>query len=66
MEQKKVNLKLVDLDSNAFCLMGAFSKQARKEGWTKEEISVVINKCMEGDYNHLLRTLMEVCIEEET
>lgn len=58
---KKVKLDLVGLDGNAFVLMGTFSKQAKKEGWSKEEIEAVTNKCMEGDYNHLLATLMEHC-----
>ena len=58
---KKVKLKLVGLDGNAFSLMGAFQKQAQKEKWTKEEINEVLNKCMSGDYNNLLRTLSEVC-----
>ncbi len=55
---KKVTLELVGLNGNAFVLMGAFSSQARKEGWTKEEIDEVLNECMSGDYNHLLCTLM--------
>lgn len=58
---KTVNLNLVGLDSNAFSLMGAFARQARKEGWTKEEISAVTEECVKGDYNHLLVTLMNVC-----
>jgi len=56
---KKVKMKLVGLDGNAFSLMGAFSSNARKQGWSKEEINVVIQECMSGDYNHLLVTLME-------
>lgn len=60
-ETKKVKLTLCGLNGNAFSLMGAFSKQARHEGWTKPEIDAVLNKAMDGDYNNLLRTLMEVC-----
>jgi len=56
---KKVKMKLVGLDGNAFSLMGAFQRNARKQGWSKEEIDVVIQECMSGDYNHLLVTLME-------
>jgi len=62
---KKVKLQLVGLDGNAFSLMGAFSRQARKEGWTKEEIDAVINECMTGDYNHLLCTLTQVCDDND-
>ena len=64
-QPKKVNLDLVGLDGNAFYLMGAFSRQAKKEGWTAEEIKVVTDKCMSGDYNNLLCTLMEVCEPKE-
>lgn len=58
---KKVSLELVGLDGNAFSIMGAFQKQARREGWTKEEIDAVLNECMSGDYNHLLVTIMNHC-----
>lgn len=33
---KKVTLELVGLDGNAFALMGAFAKRAKREGWEKE------------------------------
>ena len=56
---KKVKMKLVGLDGNAFSLMGAFQSNARKQGWSKDEIDKVIKECMSGDYNHLLETLME-------
>jgi hypothetical protein len=64
---KKVRMNLVGLDGNAFSLMGAFSRNARRQGWTKQEIDSVIEKCMSGDYNNLLRVLMENTeeIEEE-
>ena len=57
---KKVKLKLVGLDGNAYALMGAFQRQARKEKWTPDEIKMVLDECMSGDYDHLLTTLMEV------
>jgi ABC-type uncharacterized transport system permease subunit len=60
---KTVNLTLVGLDGNAFALMGAFQQQAKLEGWTKEEIDLVLNEARSGDYNHLLVTLMEYCNE---
>jgi hypothetical protein len=55
----KVKLTLVGIDGNAFSLMGAFKTAARKQGWTADEISDVIFKCMAGDYNNLLCTLMD-------
>ena len=58
---KKVNLELVKVDGNAFSLMGAFSRAARKEGWSKDEIDKIITECTSGDYNHLLATLSDHC-----
>lgn len=58
---KKVKLRLVGIDGNAFSLMGAFSRQARKEGWTKEEIDTVLKDAMSGDYDHLLCVLSDRC-----
>ena len=58
---KKVNLALVGLDGNAFALMGAFQRQARREKWTQEEIDAVLTECKKGDYDHLLATLMDHC-----
>ena len=62
---KKVKLDLVGLDGNAFVLMGAFKKQARKEGWTSDEVTAVMNECMSGDYDHLLCTLMDHCDSDD-
>ena len=56
---KKITLKLVGLNGNAFVLLGAFSRQAKKEGWSKEEIDGVLKEAQSGDYNNLLRTLVE-------
>ena len=56
---KRVCLNLVGLDGNAFSLMGAFSKEARRQGWKPDEIKTVIDECKRGDYDHLLFTLMQ-------
>jgi hypothetical protein len=62
---KKVVMELLGMDGNAFVLMGEFSKRARRQGWAKEEIDYVLGKCMSGDYNNLLRTLMQYTTEDE-
>ena len=62
MAKEKLNLKLLELDGNAFSLIGAFQKQAAKEGWTKEEIEGVLKDAMGGDYNHLVKVLSEQCV----
>lgn len=65
LPNKTVDLELVGLDGNAFALMGAFQRQAKREGWSKDEIQIVMDECQADDYNHLLRTLMQVCKNEE-
>lgn len=56
--EKKVQMSLVGLDGNAFSSMGAFSASAKLQGWTKEEVKVVTEACMSGDYDNLLQVLI--------
>lgn len=58
---KKVNLDLVGLDGNAFSLMGAFSRQAKRDGWTRLEIDAVIKEAMSSNYDHLVAVLASHC-----
>ena len=58
---KKVQLQMVGLDGNAFSIMGAFQRQARREGWTKEEIGTVLDKARSGDYYNLINVIAEHC-----
>ena len=60
---KKVKLKLVGLDGNAFSLLGHFQKQARKDGWTQEEIKLVFDEAKKSDYNHLVATLSQYTLD---
>ena len=57
---KKVQLELVGLDGNAFAVMSAFTGAARQQGWSADEVDAVRDKCMEGDYDDLLCTIMSV------
>jgi len=56
---KKIDLELEGLDGNAFALIGAFTRQAKKEGWSKEEIAKVVIEATSGDYNKLLQVLIK-------
>ena len=58
---KKVKLNLVGVDSNAFAIIGTFSQAAKRQGWTKEEVKVVTDEAMSGDYDHLLVTIQKNC-----
>lgn len=62
---KTVKMKLVGLDGNAFSLLGAFAREARRQGWKQSEIDSVRKEATCGDYNHLLRTLMEFTEDPE-
>ncbi|HNC59548.1 MAG TPA: hypothetical protein PLP33_29240 [Leptospiraceae bacterium] len=58
---KKVNLELVGIDGNAFSIMAAFRQQAKKEGWTEDEIKEVLDEAKSGDYCNLLSVIMDHC-----
>lgn len=58
---KKIQLNLVGIDGNAFNLLGQFQRQARKEGWTPEEIKAVMDDAKSGDYDHLVAVLAAHC-----
>lgn len=57
----KVKCKLVGQDGNAWSIMGRFQAAARKAGWNKEDIDLLMKDAMSGDYNHLLGVIMEHC-----
>ncbi|MCI2229939.1 hypothetical protein MC378_12245 [Polaribacter sp. MSW13] len=59
--EKTVNLNLIGVDGNAFVIMGFFRKQAKKEGWTSEEIEQVMEEAKSGNYHHLLATIENHC-----
>ena len=51
-------VKLVGRDGNAFAILGACQKAARRAGWSAERIKAVIDEMTAGDYDHLLATAM--------
>lgn len=56
---KKFNLKIVGEDGNAFVILGKFQRGAKKSGWSNEEIKKVTDEATSGDYDKLLRTMMQ-------
>lgn len=58
---KRITLALEGCDGNAFALLAAFNRQARREGWTPDDIQAVLSSAKSGDYDNLLRVLMEHC-----
>ena len=63
--KQKVKLQFASASGNSVDLMEAFQAQAIKEGWTKEEIKLVLDECQSGNYDHLLRTLTKYCEEQK-
>lgn len=61
MAKVKVEIDWHHQDGNAFAVMGEFKRQAKKAGWTPEEINEVLDECMTQDYDHLISTIMEYC-----
>ena len=59
----KVKCRLVGQDGNAFVIMGRFKTAAQKAKWPPEEIKKVLDEAMSGDYNHLLITISEHCVD---
>ena len=62
-DNTKVNLTLVGLDSNIFSILGAFRKQASRDGWDEKEIATVIDAAMASScYNEALYIIQEHCV----
>jgi hypothetical protein len=59
--EKTVNLNLIGVNGNAYAIMDVFKRQARKEGWTPEEIEKVLTEAKNTDYVHLLATIENHC-----
>ena len=54
-----VKMPLVGEDGNAFAILGRFKREARREGWSPEQIKAVMDDATSGDYDHLLRVMMD-------
>lgn len=58
-------MQLVGTDGNAFAILGAFQHNAKRQGWTKKEIDLVLKEATSGDYNHLLATIVKYVNEPD-
>lgn len=54
----KVPLTLEGMDGNAYAILGAFNRAARRKGYSEATIKAVLDDATSGDYNHLLRTII--------
>ena len=46
-------------DQNAYAIGGAWEVEARRQGWSKEDIQKVIVEAQTADYDHLLDVYFE-------
>ena len=59
--KKTVTLDLTKNDGSTFALLNAFFRQAKTEGWTRDEMDAVVKQATSGDYAHLKTTLANHC-----
>lgn len=59
MPKHNIKVALVGEDGNAFAILARVRKAMVKHGVSKEEIAEFSDKAMEGDYDHLLRVVMD-------
>jgi len=55
----EVKFQLVGVNSNAFGIMGAAQKAAKKAGLTEEQIEEYLTEAMSGDYNNVITTTLK-------
>ncbi len=59
---RRVAMSLAGLDGNAFALLGAFHRAARKAEWPQDEIETVLELAKSGDYDNLVATINAYCV----
>jgi hypothetical protein len=56
---KKLKVKLIGTDGNAFAIMGIVTREMRKAGFDRETIQKYREEAISGDYDHLLQVTMK-------
>ena len=59
MDADKPKVRLVGEDGNAFAILGRCKRAADKAGWPQDRWESFQKKATSGDYDNLLRTVME-------
>jgi hypothetical protein len=59
VKHPEVKVKLVGKDGNAFSILGRVMKAMRRARLPREEVNAFTAEATSGDYDHLLRTVME-------
>lgn len=59
LEAEGPALKLTGSDGNAYSVLAACKRKARKFGCTNEALDELQEEMLSGDYNHVLQTAMK-------
>lgn len=60
----KVKIDWASVKDNAFAMLGAFRKAARRQGYPQADIDRVVSEAKSGDYEHLVSVLMRNTVPE--
>ena len=60
----EVALDFDRVEGNAYALLGAFRKAARRQGYPQADIDRVVSEAKSGDYEHLVSVLMRNTVPE--
>ena len=60
----EVKMDWVGVKDNAFAMLGALRKAARRQGYPQADIDRVIDDARSGDYEHLVNVLMRNTVPE--
>lgn len=55
----KIEFDLVGQDGNPIALISAWTRAARRQGWSDEDIDAVRSEALSSDYDHVIQTIME-------
>ena len=58
VKHPEITVQLTGQDGNAFLILGRVQKAMRRAGVPKEEINEFMTEATEGNYDHLLGTVM--------
>tara|TARA_Y100000114_G_C11702374_1_gene299073 strand:- start:167 stop:361 length:195 start_codon:yes stop_codon:yes gene_type:complete len=59
MNDLKPEVEIIDQDGNAFSILAKCQSAARRAAWDERYLEEFLDEATAGDYNHLLRTVMD-------
>ena len=56
--QKTITVEMSERDGNAFSILGRFQNEAKRAGWSKDQVKEVMDEATSGDFDHMLQTFI--------